>query len=255
MKYLRSSRATLFSSVVSILFALVCILTFPGPLRAQDPDFFTSNTPTTLSGTFERIFRDQNTGVDSIRGSFYFTAPGDMFVQVTSPVNQYMIIREGSLTIFYPETKQAFRFNSANPILLPLITGLMATVLPDFGMGEMGFSLKDQHLAGDTLVSVWAHPQMQERLGRYEVFEMDEKIMLLQFFAPKGISWTRTRFDNYQPVATWQFPLHIFTQIQTGNNISTELVHLSDLKANTSHPEAIRNFRLPPETILVEKQW
>jgi len=209
---------------------------------------------TTLYGHFRRTFTAASL-VDTTEGDFYYLGPQKMFIEVTYPLRQIMLIEGKVTTIFYPLERTAFRLESENPAILPLIPGLMAAIRPDFGLGDLGFTLYSQEMRGDTVVSSWSHPKARSKIGDYKIAEVKDRLAYTLYVSPDSSNRNRTNFSNYLALGGVSFPTRISSAAQSTAGKAFELVTLSGLKMNLEIPPAVANFQIPADVTVTKRKW
>lgn len=208
----------------------------------------------TLYGRFSRTF-ERNNNVETIKGEFYYSASGRILVEVSSPLHQIMIIEANITTIYYPESKRAFRLESANPVILPLVPGLMAAIQSDYGLADIGFKLSSQQMRGDTLVCLWSHPKERDKIGDFKIAQVNDRLAYTFHESPDSLTRSKTTFSNYIAVGDIFFPTDIFSEIHSPIDNSKERVTLSELEMDVEIPPHISNFRIPEDVTVEKKKW
>ena len=219
-------------------------------IQGQDSDIEFS----TLYGHFSRVFSDGST-IDSTEGDFYYLGIQRMFIEVTYPLHQILTIEDKITTIYYPDHKKAFRLESVNPTILPLIPGIIAAIRPDYGLTDLGFKLLHQELRGDTLFIYWEHPELKDKLGTYKIAEIDDRLILSLYTSPDGKVKSKTTFSNHILLKGISFPQHIRSQIDSPTGSSYEEVILQKLSIDIKIPPEIRNFQIPDDVVVERRTW
>ena len=215
----------------------------------------TSININSLTGNFTRVYESTETS-DSISGKFYYTSPNQIFFEVTYPLHQIMRIVDNLTEIYYPDSKKGFVLESTNPMVLPLIPGLMSAIRPDYGLSVLGFKLEDQKMDGDTLLTFWIHSKFPEKVGRFTVAQANDRLIYTYYEAPDSVSYTKTVFSEYIPSnESIFFPGKIVTKIRIQNTLAYEKIFLSSLKVNTEIPGKISRFKIPEDAEIVKKKW
>jgi len=209
---------------------------------------------TTMYGRFLRIF-EQDEVSDTTNGEFYYLGPGSLFMEVSSPLHQIMIIDANLTTIYYPESRLAFVLESANPVVLPLVPGLMSAIRPDYGLADIGLELLGQEMRGDTLVALWSHPKARDKIGEFRVAEYQDRLIYTQYDSPKSKSKSRTSFSKYAEVNGIFFPTEIFSEVHGRSGSSMERIFLDSLKIDIEVPNRIMNFKIPDGVAVEKKKW
>jgi hypothetical protein len=240
-------------------FALVLFLLAWLPLdsEAQKPKLprGAESGITNLIGDFSRNFVSQAES-DSIAGTFYYINSRKIFFEIRYPLHQIMIIEKNITEIYYPEDAKAFRLESANPVVFPLISGLLTAIRPDNGLSLIGFSLSNQVVRNDTFVTYWTYPKSPRPFGWFELAQYDKKLAYSTFHAPDSVSYTTTTFSRYSPPQKGlSLPSEINTVIALRGGFSKERVTLSALRINSAIPERIANFAIPGNIQVIKKKW
>lgn len=208
-----------------------------------------------LTGDFSRTYKSK-AELDSIKGKFYYTSPNQIFFEITYPVHQIMRIVDKVTQIYYPESRKGFILESTNPVIIPLIPGLLSAIRPDYGLSILGFKLKDQQMKGDTLLTFWAHSKLPEKIGRFTVAQVNNRLKYTYYEAPDSVSYTKTFFSDYIPTnENIFFPGKINTKIYMKSTLAFEKIRLSNLKVNKGVPQEISHFKIPDEATIVKRKW
>jgi hypothetical protein len=238
---------------VTMLFFFVFGIVTVSRMPAQNPTITPDNF-STLYGQFSRSVQE-NISSDSTRGEFYYLGGSNMFIEVHEPIHQIMTFTKKAMTLYYPESKKAFRFKSSNPMILPLVPGLKTAIRADYGLIEMGFKLADQEMHGDTLISYWFHPKMRENLGAFKIVEVNDRLAYTEYEIPSLSIRNITTFSDHLDVSGMIFPTTIVSDISNAESFVIEKVKLWDLQANLTIPDHILTFSIPKDVDIVEKKW
>jgi hypothetical protein len=191
-----------------------------------------------------------------VSGLFCFFDGRKTYFDIRYPLHQIMFIENNILLIYYPESGKAFRLQSASPVALPLIPGLLSAIRPDYGLSLIGFKVLEQKMHGDTLVTSWSNPKAADKLGRFELSQCGDRLISSRYFSPDSLNYTRTLFDGYgAPRGGYSFPASIRTTIRTGGTVSTERVFLRDLVINGTIPRDALEFKIPDNVKVIKKKW
>lgn len=246
------------SVFISFGVAVFILTTFAQELKHKTIKFGTSRHKSdnvkTLSGVFSRTFAGEQ-GIDSTSGAFYYLDSNKMYIQVNYPLHQIMYIEANITTIYYPESKKAFRLESVNPVILPLIPGLLAAIRPDYGLGDLGFELGNQTIKGDTVIASWTHPKAKKKMGAFKIAEVNDRLVYTQYQLPNKVIRMKTTFSNYENVSGVFFPTEIYAKIFNPDGISFEKVLIEDLELNQKIPDHIVNFKIPGDVVVENKKW
>jgi outer membrane lipoprotein-sorting protein len=216
--------------------------------------FWTEDEFSTLYGHFHRTFTGHS-GADTTAGEFYYLGPGKMHIEVNYPLRQTMVIEANVTTIYYPVARTAFRLESDNPAILPLVPGLMAAIRPDYGLTGLGFQLSSQNMRGDTVIAIWSHAKARKKIGTFTVAESKDRLAYTLYLSPDSLTRNKTNFSNYVEVGYIFFPTQIASVIQSPAGKAVETVVLSGLKVNLEIPLQIASFKIPENVTVTKRKW
>jgi outer membrane lipoprotein-sorting protein len=237
----------------TVLLALVLSLAFCSlapRLSAQE-----LNVPfSTISGHFE-LYRTSEIAEDSTTGDFYFLAPDRMLIKVTFPLCQFLFIEKTVTSIYYPDDNRAFRLESEKPPLLPIVPGLLAALRSDNGIAEFGFKIKSQKMKADTIITQWFHPKLKNKVGYYEIAEINRRLAWTNYEMPKNDIRLLTHFQDYHKIANINFPHEISSKLWNHDGFTYEQVVFSNIKPDAEISDEIQNFRIPDDVPIEYKKW
>ncbi len=234
---------------VIVRYAAVILLwvgVFFGLVRAQ------GNSSTICSGF--TMTTDTGTRLDSTEGFVYY-ADGRVIFRVHYPVDQWLVVQENEVSIFYPRSRRAFVLTSEGVVVLPLVTGLLASTRPDYGLGMIGFRLADQQMTGDTLVTFWTNDRRGGRPGKFQLAHVGGRLAYCLYDDPTNDVRTRTSFGSYVTTSSINLPQSMLTELWTNGRRSYEKVELRDLRINVPLPADVRYFTIPADAIVERKDW
>jgi outer membrane lipoprotein-sorting protein len=243
---------------ITVFGAMALAVTIQG--RETASHFFPNRTHwpadefSTLYGHFRRTFAGHNSA-DTTEGEFYYLGPGKMHVEVSYPLRQIMVIEANVTTLYYPLARTAFRLESDNPAILPLVPGLMAAIRPDYGLTELGFQLSGQKMRGDTVIAIWSHAKARKKIGNFTIAESKDRLAYTLYVSPDSLTRNKTNFSDYVEAGGIFFPTRIASVIQSPAGKAVETVVLSRLKVNLEIPPQIANFKIPEDVTVTKRKW
>ncbi len=236
--------------------AAVFLLIIPLWSWGQTPDFTAVASPPyqTLQGNFQKV-NDRDGQVDSSSGIFFVKKMDYMYLEVTHPIHQIMVI-EGNVTlVYYPERKLAYRITSKNPAMLPFVPKLIAALRSEIGFDNLGLKLEKQELLGDTLISYWISPDPEKNIGRYQMIQVNDQPVQIFYTTPDSLFASKLVFQNYRPVGDLILPHKIVSESVSTRGVTIEKVYFSQLKKDVPLPTRVVRFDLPDDVAVEEKEW
>jgi len=209
----------------------------------------------TIQVQFEREYIGGNTK-EITKGQIYYRAPGEVTAVVTYPIKQWMIFAGKQLTIYYPDDKQAFRFNSQFPISLPFFEAFIGVVKTDYGLTDIGYTLSNHKTRGDTLFTYWGPPKKTSKaLGEFILAYVSDKIVYAELKGRDGTTTSKSYYKNHIRHGATYFPLEILTiRYAKRDSIIEEVVYTNPQFDRPLPPEVI-NFKIPKNAKIEEIDW
>lgn len=227
--------------------ALVFLMTFS--------TFTYSEVVQSIQVDFEREWKERGRQ-EVIKGTFYYQASGRTVVWVREPISQWMIGEEDQLILYYPHDRQAFRFTSQPPSYFPIFEAFTGALKEDYGLTNMGYSLANHQIKGDTLTTRWSPSrQVSERLGDFTLVYVSDKIGYAELKRADGSIMSRSFYGNHIKHGAHHFPLQISTTRYGDADSSYERITYSNPQFNICLPEAVENLTVPSDIEIEEITW
>jgi len=190
------------------------------------------------------------------RGEILFDRSGKLVVNVKDPIRQIMIFEGKNLVIYYPVEKKAFRITAQTPFSLPVVSALMGSLYPNYGLDTMGYRLEKTEKKGDTLVSYWQPPShVRNILGTFMLVEHQRKLIYAESKRADGTLATVARFDKYVRVNNMLLALQVEAQHISKDDIYIEKTNFDNPQFNKNLPDSLINFRIPSGIAVRELVW
>jgi len=208
----------------------------------------------TVSVKFTRIVK-QKKSEEIIKGNIYYE--GNKTIVVTKePLNQWMILENNIMLIYYPDKKKAIRIKSKNPVSLPFFHSFIGLVDENLGLAKLGYTIDKNELHGDTLFVYWKPPKKAENiLGEFILSLKNNIIVSTKSKDPKGKTIIKTSYNSFIEHDNQFFPLEIKSVIYSGNNVTTESIIYNNPVFDESLPKQISQFTLPDDIEVKEVEW
>lgn len=215
----------------------------------------TYKLPDTISLKFERkVVQKESTEI--IKGTAYYQSPNRVFLEVDYPLKQIMIVDKSLLTIYYPLDKKAFRIKSKGLIPMPFIQAILSAMKDDYGLAEIGYTLKKHEKRGNMLCTFWDPPKAQKkRMGSFILGTENSLLTYAEALDPNGKTVIKSFYKKHIDFNGKHFPLESHSEIKDGAKINEEYVIYSDVRFNAALPNDVINFKIPDSIPIREIEW
>jgi len=200
----------------------------------------------TISVEFTREYRETNSK-EIIKGKIYYKAPFKTVIKITAPINQWMILEDKEMIIYYPDDKKAFHIiSSVNPFSMPFFRAFIGVVKEDYGLTELGYTLANYETNDNSLISHWNPPKkLSKFLGEFILEFKDNKIIRVELKNPKGKTLSKSLYKNHILYDAIYFPLEISTVLYLELGSTFEKVIYKNPQFNSLLPKEIVDFKIP----------
>jgi len=209
----------------------------------------------TIQVQFERQYIEKDIK-EIVKGTLYYQAPEKVTAVIKYPVNQWMLFDDKQLTIYYPDDKQAFQFNSQLPISLPFFEAFIGVVKTDYGLTDIGYALSDHEKRGDTLFAYWSPPKKaSKKLGQFTLAYVSDKIVYAELKEINGAIISKSFYKNHIHYGATHFPLEIYTIRYTKKDSILEEVVYTNPQFDKPLPSEVVTFKIPANIKIEEIDW
>lgn len=236
--------------------------------RAQQRDLLrgVSKDAPAVHASFSRVFENP-VRRDSVAGEFFFFQPRTLHLEVEHPVHQIMVVdNQNSVTkMYYPEKKRGFILEGTRPAQLPIVSGVLAAVQPDYGLSEMGFEIYDQETASDTLLTYWRRPKKKRKekgnekgsAQQFVLAHQGNRITRAVLKLPSTDGTATTRFSDHVQTGEGTYAVPTFIETKTTNvaGEAVEKIVFRNLKVDPTIPPSVENFKIPSDAAVERKEW
>lgn len=201
---------------------------------------------------------EKGSSKEVVKGNLYYLTSKDIVLKVVEPVTQWIVFKERTMLIYYPDEKTAFQFKSKNPFFLPSSQMFIGTVQKDIGLllSGIGFNLVRNEVKQDMLLTYWEPPQSSKKiLGNIVIGLNNNMLALIKIYNPKGELVSEITYRNYFKHGVWSFPMEVISVQHRKGGYITEKVIFSNPKFNAELPEEVINFNLPVNIKVKEIEW
>lgn len=235
---------------------------------AQQQDFLKgiSNNAPPVHASFSRVFENP-VRRDSVAGEFFFFQPRTIYLEIRHPVHQIMVVDNSRnvTEVYYPEEKRGFILKGSRPAHLPIVSGVLAAIQPDYGLSEMDFEIYNQETASDTLLTYWRRPEKEREKKENERGTAQEFVLAHQgnrlaravLTLPRTDGTATTRFSNYVRTRgrAYAIPTVIVTKTVNVAGEAVEKIVFRNVEIGPSIPHSVENFKIPDDAIVERKEW
>jgi outer membrane lipoprotein-sorting protein len=198
----------------------------------------------------------EKTGEEIVKGKIYYQSPKRIILKATEPISQWMIFKDDTMLIYYPNEQKAFRFISKNPFSLPFFQALLGFTEEDYEFSKAGFKLARHELKQDTLLSYWDPPEkLRKILGNTIIGLVNDKLVVIEIHDAKDKILTKTTYSNHFRYGKNFLPLEITSVTYQKNSNIVEKVVYTNPQFNVPLPQDVVNFKIPANAEIKEIEW
>mgnify|MGYP000064708253 FL=1 len=211
---------------------------------------------TTLQVSFRRTYVREGR-VERVCGVIYHCAePERTVVKVEEPLEQWMVLEEGKLEIFYPQDRRAFRITGRTSGSLPFLEAFLMPLKDDYGLEGSGYSLSGHDVEGDTLITYWDPPEkLRKTLGKFILAYKGDKLIKTELRDPGGRTLARSIYCDHVPYSGAFLPTRISTVRFSPSDTTYEDLIYTEPKFDLPLPEEVLDFRIPEDVDVEEVRW
>jgi len=210
----------------------------------------------TISVEFTREYSEDNKK-EIIKGKIHYQAPSKTVIHITDPINQWMILEDKEMIIYYPDDKKAFHIISTwNPFSMPFFQAFVGVVKEDYGLTELGYTLANYETNDNSLISHWNPPKnLAKLLGEIILEFKDNKIIRVELRNPNGKTISKSLYKNHTLYGATYFPLEISTIKYMKSGAAFEEIVYRNPQFNSPLPKEVLDFKIPAHIKVKEIKW
>ena len=194
--------------------------------------------------------------IEAVKGTVYYLAPTKVILKVTSPINQWMVLKGKEMTIYYPDENMGFYIVSQSPISLPFFEAFIGAIKEDYGLTDIGYTLSNHEIRGDTLFTYWSPPKkLSKVLRKLTLVHISNKLTYTELKGTDGTIISKSFYSDHIRYGAIYFPLKITTIRYIKTDSIIEKVVYSNPQFNISLPQEITNFKIPLDAEVKEIKW
>jgi outer membrane lipoprotein-sorting protein len=215
-----------------------------------------SNAAETISAAFQLTeHRDETSHLSS--GFIYYSPEKALAAHVISPLEQWMIFRGDTLSIFYPNENKLIKIPSrGGEVTLPIFQLIINTSLEDLGLVAAGYTLNDTRLENDKITAIWKPPSTAEKiLGDLIATYMHDSLMSIVAYNPKEKIVSQQIYSDYLISEGMLFPGHLEVTTYGETDSVFEAIVLKDVAINAEIPDDMLNPIIPDNVEATTIEW
>ena len=203
-----------------------------------------------ITADFERsVVKGENS--ERLQGIIYCRRDR-IALQITSPVEQRVLISGNLMFIYYPNHNRAFKIRAKTSFTLPFAEALLSNNLSTKRLSERGFKLTRCEIKGAKLYAYWTPPRKLRKLIKMLlVVSKGDKALYAEIRSPNAKPITKIWFKKHVELDNRLIPLEI--EIERGE--VKEKIVFRDVHLTSDPPEWVIDFKLPENTRLKEVKW
>jgi outer membrane lipoprotein-sorting protein len=209
----------------------------------------------TLTAFFSRSYTTQHQK-EYTEGYIYLDNSGRMILRVTRPLEQWMMINNKTMQLYYPQSKQAFKIQYSSIFSLPFIQSFISTMENDRYFQTEGFSAGTAEKHGDSIVThVLPPPKLKKLFKEIVVTTRNNKVIAITKYDAHGSLMGTITMSNYQSNGGYSYPLVIENTCIEKTGSSTEQVTFDKVTINKGIPDSIARQKIPLGTPIKDITW
>lgn len=254
---------------------MVVLVSLLGICRAQEQESQTQpqdllkgiseNSPA-VHASFSRVFENP-VRRDSLAGEFYFFHPRTLHLEIEHPVHQIMVVDNGEnvTKVYYPKKRRGFILKGSRPAKMPIVTGVLAAIQPDYGLSERGFEIYDQETASDTLLTYWRRSEKERERNRngerspqqFVLAQQGNQLIRAVLKMPSTDGTATTHFSDHVPTRGGTHPIPTVIETKTVNMAgkAIERIIFHNVKIDPTIPPSVESFKIPNDASVERKEW
>ncbi len=238
-------KSVIFAKILARAFFLLCLLMINISIAAE-----------TISAVFQLTeLRGESSHQSS--GVIYYNQEKALTAHVTSPLDQWMIFKGDTLSIYYPDENKLIKMPSrSGEVTLPIFQLLINTNLEDLGLVKAGYTLNDTRVENGKITAVWKPPSTAKKiLGDLIATYMHDSLISIVAFDPKDRVVSRQIFSNYMESEGKLFPGHLEVTKYGKVDSVFEIIHLNDVTFNAEISDELLNPAIPNDVEATTIEW
>jgi hypothetical protein len=192
---------------------------------------------------------------DTIRGVLYSNY-SKMFIKVTHPVLQLMIIDSTSSLIYYPEEKSALLLKRSNRPFMPFFQMFINFIRNEQPAPDIHFSLEESIKKDDTLYTFWipSENRIKHKL-RVTMAYCSDRPLSTSTFDKNGHLIGRMRYLSDTLLGGNHVPKRIMMETAQNTDVRYDDVVFSDILFGGPFSPELLNFHIPVGVPVKEMEW
>jgi len=209
----------------------------------------------TFSIEFEREYVECYSK-EVVKGIIYYQAPTKVIIKVDKPIDQVIVLSKGTMTIYYPNEKKAFRIKTKRPFSIPFVEAFFGAMKENYGLTELGYTLLRHEIKRDTLYTYWDPPKKAKKiLGQFTLGFVKNRLVYAEAKNADGKPTTRIQYRNHIQHGAIYFPLEIITIRYTKTDTTFEKTVYKNPQFDKPLPPQIIDFKIPHGIKVKEIEW
>lgn len=190
-------------------------------------------------------------------GFVYFQKTPHLFVMhITTPINQYLFLKQDETLMYYPDQKKALRMTNAGKSANDAEIEIISLFEKDKGLSRKGFQLSGIEATGAGIESLWTPLVPASALVKEirSTSNTDEEIFASKTYGLKGKLLSSTVFGNYRKILYLAYPALSITKNYSpeGKVLGRSTLSIKVTELNKPLPEAVTKFTIPADCAVEE---
>ena len=212
-----------------------------------------------VRGAFQKVPASPESRADTLSGTFYYSADGKTLLMLVRPISQVFWVNGTQMVIYYPERKRAFKLQSREVVVPPVVGDLPMVLKPDYGLSQLGFRSAEHALSNDTLYVTWelaTSRRSKASAVKFITAEVKGHLAWVRAEASDGKAKYETHFQQYRLIhRDVSLPERILYIRYSSTESDTVWVRFSHLHWLARTPAMVKEYQIPEGVIIEERTW
>ena len=191
------------------------------------------------------------------KGTIYYETGKKIYLKVYHPVNQWMVIKDNNLIIYYPDEKKAFKIIAKVPFTLPFFQQFVAVVEEDYGLSKLRYKLIHNKVTNNILYAYWKPPEiLSKQTGNFILGYKKNKLVYAETKNKINKQIVKVYYSNHIKYKNIFFPLKIKTvQYYKKKELFKEIIIYKKPVFDNPIPMEVQKFKIPENINIKEVRW
>ena len=180
--------------------------------------------------------------------------PSTFFMHVNYPVNQLLFNRGDTTIIYYPDSKEGFKFIS-NYSNTPDVSKGIIPVFKDEYLTKLGMVLVKSDYRKGKLIKFYSPVNAQSPLKFIKIVYKNHLIYSIEVIDKKDKVLKRSLYENYKSIDKKNIPMTVRNFSSIGKDSIIKEIDYDSIIVIKNIPDSIAKYKVPADVKLKEVKW